>query len=126
MTLPLSPAVYAVRPSLAIASPETRPVGFSSVSVRVPRLTSHTMSRQSGRASPIGARRRRHGRPQLAARAPSSSARRPDGLAYYMGYGPHRREGHVRCGRLPSPSVIRTPDRGLLLVVPSGRLPEVV
>ena len=50
MTLPLCPAVYAVLPSLAIASPDTLPVGFSSVSVRVPRLTSHTMSRPSAAA----------------------------------------------------------------------------
>ncbi len=46
----------------------------------------------------IGARGRRHGRPQPAAGAPSSSARRPDRLAFYMGYCPHRREGHVSCG----------------------------
>ena len=32
----------------------------------------------------------------------------------------------VRCGTLPSPSLIRTPDRGLVLAVPSGRLPEIV
>jgi hypothetical protein len=46
----------------------------------------------------IGARRRRHIVPQSAAGAPSSSARRPDRLADYMGYCPHRREGHMRCG----------------------------
>jgi hypothetical protein len=34
-----------------------------------------------------------------------------------MGCCTHRREGPVRCGTLPSPSVIRTPDRELLLVV---------
>ena len=34
-----------------------------------------------------------------------------------MGCCPHRREGPVTCGTLPSPSVISTPDRGLLLVV---------
>ena len=49
----------------------------------------------------IGARRRRHGRPQLAAGAPSSSARRPDRLAFYMGYRPHRREGEVTRAPLP-------------------------
>jgi hypothetical protein len=42
-------------------------------------------------------RRRRHGRPQPAAGAPSSPARRPDRLADYMGYYPHRRTGHMRC-----------------------------
>jgi hypothetical protein len=62
----------------------------------------------------IGVRGRRHGRPEPAAGAPSRSARRPDRLAFYMGCCPHRREGPVRCGTLPSPSVIRTPDRGLL------------
>jgi hypothetical protein len=32
------------------------------------------------------------------ARARSSPARRPDHLAFYMGYCPHRRKGHVSCG----------------------------
>ena len=36
-------------------------------------------------------------RPQPARGTPSS-ARRPDRLADYMGYCPHRREGHMRCG----------------------------
>jgi hypothetical protein len=38
-----------------------------------------------------------NGRPQPAAGAPSSPARRPDRRAFYMGYCPDRR-GHVRCG----------------------------
>jgi hypothetical protein len=41
---------------------------------------------------------RRHGRPQPAARARSSPARRPDRLAVYMGYCPHRQKGPVSCG----------------------------
>src|SRR5215218_6678974 len=43
----------------------------------------------------IGAGGRRHGRPQPAAGAPSSSARRPDRLAFYMGYRANRRDGQV-------------------------------
>jgi hypothetical protein len=59
-------------------------------------------------------------RPQPAAGAPSSPARRPGRLAFYMGCCPHRREGPVTCGTLPSPSAISTPDRGLRLVVQAG------
>jgi hypothetical protein len=54
-------------------------------------------------------------------------------LPYYMGYRPHRREGHVRCGRLPSPSVIqnsrpRAPTRRPERASAGGRLrpPSVV
>jgi hypothetical protein len=39
--------------------------------------------------------------------------RRLRDLAFYMGCCPHRREGPVRCGTLPSPSVIRFPIQGL-------------
>jgi hypothetical protein len=46
----------------------------------------------------IGARGRCHGRPQPPASAPTRSARRPDRLADYMGYCPHRRKGHVSGG----------------------------
>ena len=54
------------------------------------------------------------------------AARRPDRLAVYMGCCPHRREGSVRFGTLPSPAPMRTPDRGLVLAAPGGRLPKIV
>ena len=89
--------------------------------------------RTGGRRPPPRARAARYrrpsrganGRPRPAAGPPSSSARRPGQLAVYMGCCPHRREGPVSCATLPSPSVIRTPDRGLLLGRPSGRLPKI-
>ena len=104
-------------------SPTGRPSGHAVCeSTRGRRRPDATQSGRSISAS----RRRRHGRPRPAAGAPSSSARRPDRLAFYMGYCPHCREDHVRRDTLPSSWVIRTPDQGLVLEVPSGRLPKIV
>jgi hypothetical protein len=51
----------------------------------------------------IGAHGRRHGRPQPAAGAPSSPARRPDRLAKYMGCRANRRKDRVSRGTAPAP-----------------------
>jgi hypothetical protein len=71
----------------------------------------------------IGARRRRHGRPQPAAGAPSSPARRPEspcrlhGLLPASPRGPHE----VRHARRPHTVQEETSRPARLLVVPSGR-----
>ena len=48
------------------------------------------------------------------------------GFAVYLGCCPHRREGSVRFGTLTSSAPMRTPDRGLVLAAPGGRLPKIV
>jgi hypothetical protein len=53
---------------------------------------------QSG-CSISASRRRRHGRPQPAAGAPSSPARRPDRLAFYMGCRANRRKDRMSRGK---------------------------
>jgi hypothetical protein len=69
----------------------------------------------------IGARRRRHDRRQPAAGAPWSAARRPDRLAFYMGYCPHRRKGHVSCGTRDGRTLSRSRTRPTYLLVVAGR-----
>jgi hypothetical protein len=110
----------------------TRPPPPSSTSIRALTTAANTTA-ANGQPRRARARPRRRAqrvesdasdRPQPARGTPSS-ARRPDRLAVYMGCRPHRPEGPVRCGTLPSPSVIRTPDRRLLLGRPSGRLPMI-
>ena len=81
---------------LNVSEPDPPPPGRPSGHARpvTGRRAADVLATQFGLLD-IGARGRRHGRPQPAAGAPSSSARRPDRLADYMGYCPHRRKTRV-------------------------------
>ena len=58
---------------------------------------------------------------QPARGTPSGSARRPDRLAFYMGYCPHRRTGHVSCGTRDGRTLSRRRARPTRLLVVAGR-----
>jgi hypothetical protein len=103
-TLPTGTPIRACAPCerRRAANPARHPVGAASIS------------------APAGG----HGRPQPAAGAPPSSPRRPDRLAFYMGYCPHRRKGHVSCGTRDSRTLSRRRrfDRHACVVVANRRL----
>jgi hypothetical protein len=82
------------RPERGLADPS--PTGRPSVHARPVRgRRAADAGRHAIGLLDIGARGRRHGRPQPAAGAPSTSARRPDLLAFYMGYRANRRKDRM-------------------------------
>jgi hypothetical protein len=86
------------RPERVRADPSPTGTSIRACGTVTGRRAADVLATQSRAARYRRPAERRHGRPQPAAGPPSSPARRPDRLAFYMGYCPHRRTGHERCG----------------------------
>jgi hypothetical protein len=69
----------------------------------------------------IGAIREAPQSSSTSSRRPSTPARRPDRLAFYMGYCPHRRTGHVSCGTRDGRTLSRSRARATYLLVVADR-----